>query len=235
MKRVLMRTFVLVMAICMTACPTLAAGKLVVGQENFHVTDSFNLYGYAYARVENTGDRPVEFSAGLLEIYNADGDTLTSSDYLHCYPSCLEPGEIGYVYAYDTIDTAESVSEVDDYLLTVTGKSSDSKVTRYPAVASYQKDVQITKYSTYDYVVAEITNDSEETVYSMEVVIALLDDNDNLLYMAYNNFYNSTGINAGSTITYRDSISDTWYDTWAREGLTPTHAEVIAYSEVSDF
>lgn len=221
--------------VAVLSCSALAAGKMRVDQENFHVTDSYSVNGYAFAKVENAGDKPVEFSAGLLEIYDENGDTLTSTDYMSCFPDTLQPGEYGYVYASDRIDTADTYSQVDDYMLTVTGKNSDVVIARYPVVGEYQKDVQVSKYSSYDYVVAEITNDTNETVFDLEVVIVLLDDEDNILYLAHNNFYSSTGLNAGSTITYRDSISSAFYDTWEREGLTPTHVDVIAYSEVKDY
>lgn len=235
MKRVLSRVTALAIVLTLLSCPAMAAGKMAVNQENFHVTDSYSVYGYAFARVENTGDKPVEFSAGLLEIYDDGGDTLTSTDYMNCFPSTLQPGEYGYIYASDDIDTVDTFSQVDDYMLTVTGKSGDDNVVRYPVVGDYQEDVQISKYSTYDYVVAEITNNTDSTVFDLEVVIALLDDNDNILYVAHNNFYNSTGINAGSTITYRDSISSAFYEAWEREGVTPTHVDVIAYSKTDDY
>lgn len=210
--------------------PAFAAGKMTVDHENFHVTDGYSVYGYAFAKVENKGDKPAAFSAGLLEIYDANGDTLTSTDYLHCYPPYLKPGEIGYIYCYDNIENADTYTVVDDYLLTVTGKSTNSEVVYFPAIGHYQPNVQISKYSTYDYITAEITNDSAETIFDVEVVLVLLDDSDNILLVEHQNFY-STGINPGSTITFRSSISSTWYDTWAREGVTPTHVDVIAYKD----
>lgn len=235
MKKNIHLAIALVFALLLLSFPAYAAGKMTVGQENFHVIDSYNIYGYVFAKVENTGDKPVEFSAGLLEIYDENGDTLTSTDYMYCYPKTLQPGEVGYIYASDGIDTVDSLEKVDDYMLTVTGKSGDAEIIRYPTVGDFQEDVQVSKYSTYNYVIAEITNNTEETVYSMNVVIALLDDQDNILYLAHNDFYMSTGINAGSTITYRDSISDSFYEAWEREGVKPAHVDVIAYSEVESF
>lgn len=235
MKKSLIQGLVIAMVLCLVGCPALAAGKMVVSQENFHIIDSYSVYGYGFAKVENTGDKPVEFSAGLFEIYDENGDTLTSTDYVKCYPECLQLGEVGYVYVLDEIDAATTHKDVDDYMLTVTGKSTNSTVVRYPATGSYQTDVQISKYSRYNYVVAEITNDTDETVFNMEVVIALLDDEENILYVTHNDFHSDTGINAGSTITYRDSLSDSFYDAWKREGVTPTHVEVIAYREISNY
>ena len=235
MKRVLSRVTALAIVLILLTCPAMAAGKMTVQQENFHVTDSYSVYGYGFAKVENTGDKPVEFSAGLLEIYDGDGDTLTSTDYMYCFPSTLQPGEYGYISVYDDIDAVDTYSQVDDYMMTVTGKSGDDGIIRFPVVGDYQEDVQVSKYTTYDYVIAEITNNTDSTVFNLEVVIALLDDEDNILYVTHNNFYNSTGINAGSTITYRESLSSAFYEAWQREGVTPTHVDVIAYTKVSDY
>ena len=99
-----------------------AAGKLNVPQENFIVTDLYNVYGYAYAKVENIGDKPMVVNAGLLEIFDTAGDTITSEDYMAAYAKNLQPGEYTYVKMYSRIEDVEA-SDVDDYLLTITGKS----------------------------------------------------------------------------------------------------------------
>ena len=57
------------------------AGKLSVAQENFHVVSYWGTYGYAFAKVENIGDKPIKVNAGVLEIFDENGDALTSSDY----------------------------------------------------------------------------------------------------------------------------------------------------------
>ena len=230
MKKMVSLMLVLTLILCAAACPAMAAGKMTVQQENFHVVDSYGVYGYGFARVENTGDKPVVFSAGLLEIYDANGDTLTSTDYISYYPDVLQPGDVGYIFSYDSVDDAESIDDVDDYMLTVTGKSTDNEVVRYPATGSFQENVQISEYSSANYISAEITNDTDETVYDMDVVIALLDAEGNIMMVENNAFYN-VGVTPGSTITYRREVYDSWYEAWAREGLTPAQVEVIAFTE----
>lgn len=221
---------VFVLIFTMMAAPALAAGKMTVTQENFYVDDEYGVNAYLFAKVENTGDRAVEYSAGLWEIYDKNGDPLTSNDWLGCYPSCLAPGETGYVYASAYIEEAESAEDADDYMLTVTGKSSDQTVTYYPCQGEYQPDVQVSEYYTQDFVTAEITNDTQETVFGMEVVAALMDEEGNLLYVEHTDFYDSTGINAGSTVTYRFSLSDSWPEIWDKAGVTPAKVEVLAYT-----
>lgn len=229
MKKKFAAISVFALVLCLVCCTSLAAGKMTVQQENFHAVDIYSIYGYAFAKVENTGDKPVEFSSGLLEMYDANGEPLKSTDFVMCYPKVLNPGETGFITVDDSVDSAASAADIADYALTVTGKSSSGDtVTRFPATASYLKDVPVYKYASYDVITAEITNNTEETVYDVEVVLSLLDADGNVLYVQGNSFY-STGINPGSTITYRVTIDDCWKETWSREGFTPDHAEAIAY------
>ena len=84
MKKIISLTIALALLLCAASLPALAAGKMTVAQENFHVTDGYSVYGYALAKVENTGDKPVEFSAGLLEIYDEAGRlSIRANPYRH--------------------------------------------------------------------------------------------------------------------------------------------------------
>ena len=56
---------IFVLIFTMTAAPALAVGKMTVTQENFYVDDEYGVNAYLFAKVENTGDRAVEYSAGL--------------------------------------------------------------------------------------------------------------------------------------------------------------------------
>ena len=77
--------FLLSLFLCLSAVSAFAAGKLSVTKENFHYVTSFWNYGYAYAKVENVGDKPIKVNAGVLEIYDANGEALTSADYVQAY------------------------------------------------------------------------------------------------------------------------------------------------------
>ena len=225
----------LALVIVLAAVPAFAAGKLTVTQENFHVIDSYGLYGYAYAKVENTGDKPVEFSAGLLEIYNADGDTLTSTDYIHAYAEYLQPGEYTYVSAYDDIDTTDNAADVSDYMLTITGKSSnDASTHRFPCETSYEKDVQVRTYSTSDCMYATFTNDTDQPVYSIEVVLALLDAEGNILYMEDTSFYSDVAVMPGSSICVRKEVSDSFKEYMEKNNLVPASVDAIAYYYIEE-
>ena len=46
--------------------PAMAAGKLSTTKENFWVINSYWTYAYAYAKVENVGNKPISVNAGVL-------------------------------------------------------------------------------------------------------------------------------------------------------------------------
>ena len=99
----------MVALIAFSGCAALAAGKLEVTHENLMLLDEYGFEGYAFARVENTGDKPIKINAGVMELYNADGDAITSSDYLYAYGSeQLNPGE----YTYVQLSASDSEVEV---------------------------------------------------------------------------------------------------------------------------
>ena len=69
----------------------------------------------------------------------------------------------------------------------------------------YQENVQKSKYSVGNYMYGTLTNDTDETIYEIEAVLVLLDDEDNILYIDSENMYN-VGLPTGSSITIRSQI-----------------------------
>ena len=82
---------VLALLLCMSSVSAFAAGKLSVVQENYYTIEGYSTYGYGYAKVQNIGDKPIKVNAGLLEIFDENGDPITSTDYMHKYAEYLEP------------------------------------------------------------------------------------------------------------------------------------------------
>ncbi len=91
MKKIL--AFCLALLMVFSVSSAFAAGKLQIQQENFCVISIYRLYGYVYAKVANVGDKPIAVNTALLEIYNADGDALTSTDYCYTSAKYLQPNE----------------------------------------------------------------------------------------------------------------------------------------------
>jgi len=223
--------FCLVLVMVMAMGSASAAGKLSVDQENFHVIDSYSLYGYCYAKVSNTGDKPIKVNAGLMEIYNADGDALTSTDWYYGYAEYLQPGEYTYVELNDEIEDVEA-SEVADYMLTMTGKADTDYVSyRFTCTTSYEPNVE-EGYWTYNYMYATFTNDTTETVYNIEVVLALLDAEGNILYMDESGLYSDKGVAPGSSITIRKDVSSSFIEYFEANGIVPASVDAIAFVDI---
>lgn len=73
-------SLLLVVALCLGCTSAFAAGKLNVVQENTYFVTKYGSAYYAFAKVENTGDKDIAINAGLLEVYNADGEAISSND-----------------------------------------------------------------------------------------------------------------------------------------------------------
>lgn len=224
MKRII--CLLLICTICFGSVSALAAGKLSVTQENFHYVTSFWNYGYAYAKVENVGDKPIKVNAGVLEIYDANGEVLTSADYVQAYATYLQPGEYTYVEMYDELEEGQIP---DDYMMTLTGKSENEKVAyRLPAEAKFELDVQ-EGWWEYNYLYATVTNPTEDILYNVEVVFALMDAEGNIIYVESKELYSEIGIMPGQSVMIRKEISSTFTDYFDAKGIVPTSVDALAY------
>lgn len=226
MKKILVLMMVLAIALC--SVPAFAAGKLSVEQENFHVIQSYSVYGYAYAKLANVGDKPIKVNTGLLEIFDADGEALTSTDYYSDYAEYLQPDEYTYIALSDEVEDVEP-SDVDDYMLTVTGKADTDYISyRFPCTTSYAPNVE-EGYWTYNYMYATFTNNTEEPVYDISVVLVLLDAEGNILYMDDADMYSDKAVMPGSSITVRKDVSSNFIEYFEKNGLVPASVDAIAY------
>lgn len=227
MKRILVFCMVCILAISVSSA--YAAGKLSVEQENFHVISNYGLYGYAYAKVANVGDKPIVVNTALLEVFNADGDALTSTDYFSTYAKYLQPDEYTYVRISDEIEDVEA-GDVDDYMLTITGKANTDYITRrFPCITSYEPNVK-EGYSTSNYMYATFTNDTNETVYGISAIMVLLDADGNILYMEDDGLYSERGLTPGSSITLRKDVSSSFIEYFENNGLSPATVDAIIYT-----
>ncbi len=233
MKRMLAITLVLCLIVIASPVTVFAAGKIVSTQENFITLDEWGTNSYVYARIENTGDKPAEYSAGLLEVYDTNGDTLASTSYLNVHGIVLQPGEYAYVDADVSIDEPHSSADVDDYMLTVTAKNgSNSKTLRFACEAEWAPDFPVNSYWTSDYMIATFTNTTDDVLYDVSFAFALLDDENNILYVENESLYDTVGIAAGSTVVIRVEVSDSLLEFYENKGITPTHVDAYAYVDI---
>jgi hypothetical protein len=223
---------ILVVLVSMSFMTAFAAGKLSVTQENFIVTNIYSIYGYAYARIDNVGNKPIKVNAGILEIFNSEGAAITSSDYLREYAEYLQPNEYTYAQIYAEIEGVE-LTAVDDYLLTITGKSDASYISqRLQVTTDYEEDVK-DGYYTSDYMYATVTNSTDKPIYDVTVLLVLLDANGNILFMDDANMYNEKAIMPGSSIIVKKEVSSSFIEAYEKEGLTPAAVDAIAFVNVS--
>lgn len=206
----------------------LSAGKLLVDQENFLVVTSFWTYGYVFAKVSNAGDKPIKVNAGVLEIYDEAGDAITSSDFLSAHAEYLEPGEYTYVKMSSEIENGTA----SDYMLTVTGKSDSSRRTqRLPVETDLQLGVK-SGWWTSDYMYATVTNDTDQPIYDIGVVMALLDAEGNILDVEDDNLYSDRALTPGSSMIIRKEISSSYMEYYEKKGMVPVAVDAIAYVNV---
>lgn len=229
MKRTVV--FLMILMLMMASATAFAAGKIRVTQENFHLIESYGKYGYAYAKVENVGDRQIKVHAGILEIFDENGDVITSTDYLRNYAEYLQPDEYTYVYLRAEIENENM--KPDDFMLTITGKSDNTYQTqRLPVEMKYEEDVR-TRYGTTNYMSALVTNDTDEPVYNITVLLVLLDNEENILYMESTGLGRNTAIMPGSSVMFREEVSSSFKEYFENEGLNPMVVDAIAYTNIN--
>lgn len=218
---------VMALLLCLGVTSAFAAGKLNVVQENFHYVTSYWNYGYAYAKVENSGDKPIKVNAGVLEMYDENGEVITSTDWVQSFATYLQPGEYTYVVMYEDLEEGAAVPA--DYMMTLTGKS-DTSVTalRLPAEPKLELGV-VEGWWEYDYMYATVTNNTDVPLYSIEVVFALLDAEGNILNIESKELYDEVALMPGSSMIVRKEINSTFMDYFEANGLTPVAVDALAY------
>lgn len=212
--------------LCFAVIPAMAAGRLNVVQENYHYVGGWGHYVYAYAKVENSGDRPIKVNAGVFEIYDANGEVLTSTDYENAYATYLQPGEYTYVRMYEDLEDGQVP---DDYMMTLTGKSENDKLAfRLPVEAKLEMGVK-DGWWEYDYLYAIVSNPTENILYNVEVVFALLDAEGNIIYIESKELYSEVGVMPGQSVMIRLDISSTFTDYFDAKGIVPASVDALAY------
>jgi copper(I)-binding protein len=230
MKKWIAWALALVAALCMST-GVLAAGKIEVSQDcAYALASGESVYGYLYAQVANTGDKPIEYSDGLFELYDADGEVLASESYLYCCPKVLQPGETGYLFASSVrVENAAAPADVADYSVSVTGKGKGNHVvTRVPATARVETVED--KYSKEISMYVTVTNDTDKTLYDLNVAAAILDGEGKVVYVNSDSTYN-IGIPAGGSAEVRINVTGAVVEYFTQNGFTAENVDCIAYTE----
>lgn len=229
MKRGLFLVITSLLLLSLLVLPASAAGKLSVIQEKFYVLPYSSYHaGYLYAELKNIGDKPVEFNGGLLELFDAEGNSIESESYMYCHPKFLDAGETGFLYLSKSVKEATDKSFIDDYLLTVTGKGAKEVMVKRLDTANAHHRFNDDSYWRRDYLVVDVTNNTEEIQYDFRVVYALKNENGELLYVASVN-PSYVGIKPGNTVEVTIRFDSDIVDYFLENNITIGSIETIAF------
>lgn len=142
--------------------------------------------------------------------------------------------EYTYVYAQAKLEEGQ-LEKVDDYLLTVTGKSDSGSSCKRLTVkdVDFVRNYQTSKYSTNDCGFFTVVNDTDETIWNIRIVYALLDDNENILFVESDYLDSNKGLAPGSSLQFRENINSKFVEYYDAHDLVPTKIDVIAYLEIN--
>ena len=116
-------------------------------------------------------------------------------------------------------------------MMTLTGKSDNSAVTkRLPCTSEFKLDVSNGWWEN-DYMYVTVTNDTAEPIYDIYVVVALLDSEGNILHLEDHCLYDCA-VAPGSTVVIRREIYSQYMEYFEANGLVPASTDAIAYYEV---
>jgi hypothetical protein len=117
----------------------------------------------------------------------------------------------------------------DDYMMTLTGKSDKSKVAfRIPVEAKFEMGVQ-DGWWEHNYLYATVSNLTQEILYKVEVVFALMEAEGNIIYIESKSLYDEVGVMPGQSVMIRLDISSTFMDYFKAQGIVPTSVDALAY------
>ena len=210
-----------------------ARGKLTIWGETFvpYVSEyeGGNDNIYVFARVENTSDKQVTIHNPLFEIYDANDDVIKSEDYLTCEPSILQPGESAFLYKNIWLDDGISANDVADYVLDLNIKNEAYyTITRFPATVEFVENDD--RNGNRGMIYATVTNDTEETVYNMRVIAALMNDKGEVLYVQSNS--TNLGLLPGTSVVFPIYVDSNIANYLKANDIKPASVDVIAYTEV---
>ncbi|MBR6524627.1 MAG: hypothetical protein IKT57_01500 [Clostridia bacterium] len=222
--------FLLALVMCLGSVSALAGGNVTIQQLNFRVIDDLWHTIYGYAKVVNDGDAAIYLDNGLMQVWDAEGGMIISEDYMDAYAACLQPGE--YTYIKLECDLEEGMADPATAEITLGGEA-DYYTTNLRLPVETKLELGVSDgWWDYNYMYATVTNNTEETLYDIQVVLVLLDAAGNILYMADESLYDEIGVAPGSTIVIREDIYTSFMEYFESNGIVPASVDAIAYVDV---
>ena len=222
-----MKKFVFVLFLLLLAVNTcFADGQLTVTSKNTIIKPG-NDSGMFIARVENTGDAPIYYDNGKLVIFSENDDILATENYISSSPDdiLLQPGE--YTYAYEFLWSSPlKNAKIGDIKFSVASDTRGYTYDQIPATA--ELELPGSGSFTYNYVNVTFTNTTDEIIYGAYVVCAILDRNDNVVYVDRDR-YNNLGVHPGSTVTLKMYIDSDYIDYYEVNNIDLVKVDSFVY------
>lgn len=211
---------------CSQMSSAMAEGQRSITQKNLYVFDGSLNDAHLFARVENTGDEPINLDAGQLVIFDKEDNIVDTSSYIRAYPTYLRPGEYAYAEDWSFIDAKSD--DIGDYKFSISTTKISEETTYFECEASYDAGDFNSEYDDYIYVT--FTNTTDQTVYGIYVVAAVLDEEGNILYVS-EDCASSLGVHSGSSITKRISVDSDFAEYFQRKNIKPKTVDALVYIE----
>lgn len=226
MKKIAVFSLVLIFA-ALLCVPAFADAQMELVESSLIIYDNDD-DGYFYGLVQNVGDKAGYYDSGVLEIKDEAGNAFITKNWLGTSPSSiyLEPGESAYV-RYSIWDKALLETAVSGFTFTASTGTYGTKYYQIPCYAEYYFSTE----SKYDNTVfVTVTNNSDKLLYDFEIVTALYDANDNLVFVRSSNS-DSVAVHPGSTITVSQYIDSSLAEYLTKHEMVPARIEAFVYLE----
>lgn len=207
-----------------------AVGKATVTQETFYVAPYYNgsFEGIIFGEITNTGDRAVAIDNGIFELFDVDGEAVGSGRIYSFYPEIILPEDNAFFKVSHNVESATNSTDIDDYSVTVVGKSTkENSVIALAATCSFEEynDYKNTRNTK---LFATIENNTGELVSGPEVVWAVYDTDEKLIYVD-NTSASSIGLYPGSKIQLSTQIDTDIQVIMNTNGVEIGSVKVIAW------
>lgn len=168
--------------------------------------DSNYMYCYIYAEIRNDGSSDLSID-GSVQALDASGEVIDEQRYLSTLPSCIAPGETGFLIEWFMIQKTETVASVADVASISLSLEKDpygygSAPARHANVTVEQATGEGFFGNPVDVARVTIINDTEADLVSPSIVVAAYDADGNLLTIAQESFVLSATVRipAGSSL-----------------------------------
>ena len=230
MKRNIMFVLSFLFIFFYTVSVCMAEGKLSVTSKNVIIYNGKDS-GIFVARVENTGEEPIYYDNGKLVIFSEDDDILATESYISSSPDSilLNPGDYTYLYEFLWSSPLKN-AKLGDIKFSVSSDTRGYSYDQIPATA--ELEMPGSGSFSYNYVNVTFTNTTDEILYGSYVVCAILDPDDNVIYVDRDR-YSNLGIHPGSTVTLKMFIDSDVIDYYETNNIKPAKVEALVYIDGS--